>query len=59
MLIVKANENRIPYGNTIELDFLLTELNSLLKNVANMAAFGLSIEQGAIFDLVGSSFGII
>ena len=35
ILIVKANENRISYGNTIELDFLLTGLNSLLKNVVN------------------------
>ena len=35
ILIVKANKNRFSYGNTIELDFLLTGLNSLLKNVAN------------------------
>ena len=35
ILIVKANKNRISYGNTIELDFLLTGLNSLLKNVVN------------------------
>ncbi len=35
ILIVKANKNRFSYGNTIELDFLLTGLNSLLKNVVN------------------------
>jgi hypothetical protein len=33
--IVKANENRNSYGNTIELNFLLSGLNSLLKNVVN------------------------
>ena len=35
ILIVKANENQISKGNTIELNFLLTGLNSLLKNVVN------------------------
>ena len=35
ILIVKANENRISYGNTIELNFLLSGLNSLLRNVVN------------------------
>ena len=35
ILIVKANENRISYGNTIELNFLLSGLNSLLKYVVN------------------------
>jgi hypothetical protein len=35
ILIVKANENQISNGNTIELNFLLTGLNSLLKNVVN------------------------
>ena len=35
LLIVKANENRISYGNTIALNFLLTGLNSFLKNVVN------------------------
>ncbi len=35
ILLVKAKENRISYGNTIELVFLLTGLNSLLKNVVN------------------------
>jgi hypothetical protein len=35
ILIVKANENRISYGNTIELNFLLSGLTSLLKNVLN------------------------
>jgi len=35
ILIVKANKNRISYGNSIELNFLLTGLNSLLKNVVN------------------------
>ena len=35
ILLVKANENRISYGNTIELVFLFTGLNSLLKNVVN------------------------
>ena len=29
ILIVKANENRISYGNTIELNFLLSGLSSL------------------------------
>ncbi len=37
ILIVKANENRISYGNTIALNFLLTGLNSFLKNVVNDA----------------------
>jgi hypothetical protein len=31
ILIVKTNENRISYGNTIELNFLLTGLNSLIN----------------------------
>jgi hypothetical protein len=35
ILIVKANKNRISYGNTIELNFLLSGLNSLLKYVVN------------------------
>ena len=35
LLIVKANENRISYGNTIALNILLTGLNSFLKNVVN------------------------
>ena len=35
ILIVKANKNQISYGNTIELNFLPTGLNSLLKNVVN------------------------
>ena len=35
MWIVKANENRISYGNTIALNFLLSGLNSYLKNVVN------------------------
>jgi hypothetical protein len=33
--IVKASENRISYGNTIEFNFLLTGLNLLLTNVVN------------------------
>ena len=37
IIIVKANENRISYGNTIALNFLLTGLNSFLKNVVNDA----------------------
>jgi len=37
IFIVKANENRISYGNTIALNFLLTGLNSFLKNVVNDA----------------------
>jgi len=35
ILIVKANKNGVSYGNTIELNYLLTGLNSLLKNVVN------------------------
>ncbi len=30
ILIVKANENQISYGNTIELNFLLSGISSLL-----------------------------
>ena len=40
ILIVKAVKNRISYGNTIELNFLLTRLNSLLKNVVNNVCLG-------------------
>jgi hypothetical protein len=39
ILIVKANENQISYGNTIELNFLLSGLSSLLKNVVNNVCF--------------------
>ncbi len=38
--IVKANKNRNSYGNTIELNFLLSGLNSLLKKVVNNVCLG-------------------
>ncbi len=58
--IVKANKNRISYGNTIALNFLLTGLNSFLKNVVNElpSAFPCEDVNAFVYDRTSKVLGL-